>query len=85
MKITEVKYAMTRVTKQYENDRAEVAVALEPGDSVSEAYARARSACAEALDTSKRESDLRERIKVKMSTPHGREQLERFLSDPKPF
>lgn len=79
MKITEVTYSMLRVTKQFENDRAEVTVQLEEGDSPALSLEKARSICDESLAAG-REASLRDKLKDKMSTPEGRTSLERFLN-----
>lgn len=78
MKITEVTYRMLRVTKQYENDTAEVTIQLEDGDSPSISLEKARSLCDESLAAG-REASLRDKLKDKMSTPEGRASLENFL------
>lgn len=53
MYIDEVRYAMKRVTAQYENDTAEVSVTLDDGDDVGEAIALAKATCERALRTRK--------------------------------
>jgi hypothetical protein len=78
MKITEVSYSMLRVTKQFENDRVEVTIQLEEGDSPSVSIEKARMLCDESLAAG-REASLRDKLKEKMSTPEGRTSLERFL------
>lgn len=78
MKTIQVAYAMVCVTKQFENDRAEVVIQLEEGDSPAVALEKARSICDESLAAG-REASLRDKLKDKMSTPEGRAQLENFL------
>lgn len=53
MKVTKVTYAMLRVTKAYENDRAEITVELdeEAGDTVAKAVKHAKRLCEKALKT----------------------------------
>lgn len=51
MKIKTISYSMLRVTKQYENDRAEVTVELNEGDDPGEAVKMARDVCEKALAT----------------------------------
>ncbi len=80
MKVTEVKYAMKRVTKQFENDTAEVTIALDEGDKPEEALEAARKMCDDSLAAG-RDANLRDKLKDKMSTPEGRASLERFLNN----
>lgn len=49
MKIKSVTYAMLRVTKQFENDRAEVTIELDPKDKPSDAFDMAKKECLAAL------------------------------------
>lgn len=49
MKIKTVTFAMLRVTKQYENDRAEVTVELGPNDDPQKAFDLAKRECLVAL------------------------------------
>lgn len=79
MKVIAVTYSMLRVTKQFENDRAEVTVQLEDGDNPALSLEKARSICDESLAAG-REASLRDKLKEKMSTPEGRTALDRFLS-----
>jgi len=79
MKVSEVSYAMKRVTKLYENDTATVTVVLEDGDSPMVALEKARTLCDESLAAG-RDVSLRDRLKAKMSTPEGRTELEKFLT-----
>ncbi len=79
MKITQVSYQMLRVTKQFENDRAEVVIQLDEGDNVQEALEKARLECDTAL-ASGRDASLRDKLKEKMSTPEGRASLEKYLT-----
>jgi hypothetical protein len=79
MKITEVSYSMLRVTKQFENDRVEVSIQLEDGDSPALSIEKARQLCDESLAAG-REASLRDKLKEKMSTVEGRTSLERFLA-----
>lgn len=53
MRVTKVTYAMLRVTKAYENDRAEVTIELDEaaGDSVATAFKHAKKLCEKALKT----------------------------------
>lgn len=78
MKVTEVSYSMLRVTKQFENDRVEITIQLEEGDSPSKSLETARLLCDENLAAG-RDASLRDKLKDKMSTPEGRTALERFL------
>ncbi len=50
MKVKTVTYSVLRVTKVFENDRAEVTIELEPGDTAAQALARARKECKKALN-----------------------------------
>ena len=78
MKVTQVTYGMLRVTRQYENDRAEVVVQIEEGDNIQAALEKARAECDTALAAG-RDAGLRDKLKEKMATPEGRVELERFL------
>jgi hypothetical protein len=49
MKIKTVTYSMLRVTKQFENDRAEVTVELGPNDDPGKAFDAAKKECLAAL------------------------------------
>ena len=49
MKIKTVSYSMLRKTSNYENDRAEVVVELEKGDTFESATLRAKQLCETAL------------------------------------
>ena len=49
MKVTQLSYSMLRVKAQYENDRVEVTVELNKGDSVSDAVHEAKAICAAAI------------------------------------
>jgi len=80
MKVSEVTYAMKRVTKLYENDTATVTIVLEDGDSPAIALEKARNMCDESLAAG-RDASIRDKLKEKMSTPEGRTQLERFLNN----
>ena len=80
MKVSDVTYAMKRVTKLYENDTATVTVVLEDGDSPLAALEKARTLCDESLAAG-RDAGFRDKLKDKMSTPEGRVQLERFLNN----
>ena len=51
MKVKAIRYAMLRKTGQYENDRAEVEVELQEGDTVAEAVKSAKKLCEKALKT----------------------------------
>lgn len=86
MRITQVGYSMLRVTKQYENDRAEATVEVGPKDDPVEAYELARKTVTDALARG-REGTLRSRVEARMATARGREDLERALAriDPIPF
>ena len=79
MKVTEVKYSMLRVTRQYENGRVEVVVQLDTDEDVQVALEKARKECDDALAAG-RDASIRDKLKDLMSTPNGRVALERFLS-----
>ena len=49
MKIKQVSYSMLRVKAQYENDRVEVIVELDKGDTVEDAVHEAKAICAAAI------------------------------------
>lgn len=51
MKIKTVSYAMLRVTRQFENDRVEVVIELDPKDKIDEVFRRAKAECLLALNT----------------------------------
>jgi hypothetical protein len=57
MRITTITYAMLRKTDTYENDRAEVTVEINEGESLGEAVKLAKRACERALVTSAEEYD----------------------------
>ncbi len=78
MKVTEVKYSMLRVTKQFENDRTEVVIQLEEGDDTQAALEEARKQCDIAL-ASGRDASLRDKLKEMMGSKEGRAALEQFL------
>ena len=80
MKVTEVSYSMLRVTRQFENDRVEVTIQLEEGDSPSKSLETARLLCDENLAAG-REASLRDKLKDVMSTAKGRTALERFVNN----
>jgi hypothetical protein len=69
---------MLRATKQFENDRVEVTLDLEPGEDPVAALEVARKQCDDALAVG-RDASLRDKMKQQMSTPEGRAALERFL------
>ena len=50
MRVRTITYAMLRSRKQFENDRTEVAVELEAGDTIEGAIAEAKRVCTLALD-----------------------------------
>jgi hypothetical protein len=79
MQITQVGYQMLRVTKQYENDRVEVVVAVGPKEDPMAALELARKTCDDALSAG-RDVSLRDKLKAKMATPAGRSDLERYLA-----
>ena len=67
MKVKTIRYAMLRVTGQYENDRAEVEIELEDGDPPAVVIERAKRLCREALGkeqaaADRRRSDAEERF-----------------------
>ena len=49
MKVKTVTYSMLRVTNLFENDRVEVTVELDTGDTAAKALAYARRECKKAL------------------------------------
>lgn len=49
MKVRTIAVAKLRVTGQFENDRAEAVIELEPGDEVAAAIDRAHEVCDQAL------------------------------------
>lgn len=87
MRVKSVKFAMLRVTKQFENDRAECEVELGPKDKVEEAYALAMAYCEYALDARARcEKDrVKERLSREflklISTPDGRADFAAFIEE----
>lgn len=50
MQVRTITYAMLRSKRQFENDRAEATVELEPGDTIDGAIAEAKRVCELALD-----------------------------------
>lgn len=51
MKVKEIRYAMVRVTKAYENDRVEFRLEVEDGDDVGQVARAAKELCEKALKT----------------------------------
>ncbi len=68
MKVRSISYSMLRKTTTYENDRAEVTLELELGDSFESAVERAKELCTEALSAPKpktRYDRVREKLKAR--------------------
>jgi hypothetical protein len=78
MRITQVAFRTLRVTKQFENDTAEVVVQLDEHDTAQTALAFARSECLASLALAK-DATLEDRLKAKLSTAFGRAKIQAFL------
>lgn len=59
MKVKEVRYSMLRVTAQYENDRAEIAVEVEPKDDLDKVVTDVKAMCLAALLTGTEVAEIR--------------------------
>lgn len=79
MKIKSVRFAMLRITKRFENDRAECEVELGPKDKVEDAYALAITNCIAALETNQTAG-----AKILAELAEGRrwDQLKAICADP---
>lgn len=79
MKVKSVRFSMLRVTKRFENDRAECEVELGPKDKVEDAYALAIMHCIAALEVNQTTG-----AKVLAELAEGRrwDQLKAICADP---
>lgn len=86
MRTKTVSYSMQRAVPQspgmprYANDRAEVTVELEEGDTPEAAIATARAQCAAAI-TQIENLEIETKLKSLAATAHGRARLFSFLRD----
>lgn len=86
MKTKTVSYSMQRAVPQspgmprYANDRAEVTVELEDGDTPEAAIATARAQCAAAI-TQIENVEIETKLKSLTATAQGRARLSSFLRD----
>lgn len=86
MKTKTVSYSMQRAVPQspgmprYANDRAEVTIELEDGDTPEAAIATARAQCAAAIAQIE-DVETETRLKALTATARGRAKLHRFLCD----
>lgn len=79
MKVTEVNVTLLRVSRQYENNRVGVTVALDPGDDPKAAIAHASELCTNALMEGQ-SSELKSKFDAMMKDEVGREALYRFFT-----